>query len=216
MINYLLTNDAIHHDYVRNYTNAAYLVKPEYGFNEGLFSGYDEEKRTYDRSSWEYVIGPDGFAERDMSLQDPRCVFQLMKKHFEPYTPEMVERITGTPQDKFLQVAEWAASTANGDARMTIMYALGWTQHSSGSQNIRSAAMIQLLCGNIGVPGGGINALRGHSNVQGITDIGTLTASLPGYLAMPTDAEPTLDAISAWPSARPARSPRRGRMPSPP
>jgi formate dehydrogenase major subunit len=193
VINYLLTNDQIHHDYVRNFTNAAYIVKPEYAFSDGLFSGYDESKRTYDKASWEYVIGPDGFAERDMSLQNPRCVFQLMKKHFEPYTPETVERITGTPQDKFLQVAEWVASTANGERSMTIMYALGWTQHSSGSQNIRSAAMIQLLCGNIGVPGGGVNALRGHSNVQGITDIGTLTASLPGYLAMPTDAEPTLE-----------------------
>jgi formate dehydrogenase major subunit len=194
VINYLLGNDAIHHDYVRNYTNAAYIVKADYGFSEGLFSGYDEEARGYDRTTWEYEIGPDGFAVRDMTLRDPRCVFQLMKKHFEPYTPEVVERITGTPQDKFLKVAEWVASTANGERAMTIMYALGWTQHSSGSQNIRAAAMIQLLCGNIGVPGGGVNALRGHSNVQGITDIGTLTASLPGYLAMPTDAEPTLEA----------------------
>ena len=94
VINYLLTNDKIHHDYVRNYTNAAYIVKPEYAFSEGLFSGYDESKRTYDKASWEYVIGPDGFAERDMSLRNPRCVFQLMKKHFEPYTPEVVERIS--------------------------------------------------------------------------------------------------------------------------
>ena len=131
-----------------------------------------------------------------MTLQNPRCVFQLMKAHFAPYTPEMVEKITGTPQDKFQTVCEWAASTGNGERSMTIMYALGWTQHSSGSQNIRSAAMIQLLLGNIGVPGGGINALRGHSNVQGITDIGTLTASLPGYMAMPTDSEPTLEVAS--------------------
>lgn len=194
VVNYLLTNDKIHHEYVRHYTNAAYIVRDDFEFNEGLFSGYDEEKRSYDRSTWEYVMGPDGFAVRDMTLRDPRCVFQLMKKHFEIYTPEMVERVSGTPKDKFLKVAEWVASTANGERAMTIMYALGWTQHSSGAQNIRTAAMIQLLCGNIGIPGGGVNALRGHSNVQGITDVGTLTAAIPGYLALPTDAEPTLEA----------------------
>lgn len=193
VVNYLLSNDKIQKDYVLNYTNAAYVVKEGFDFNEGLFSGYDESKRSYDRSSWEYEFEANGFAVRDETLQHPRCVYQLMKKHFATYTPEVVERISGTPKDKFLKVAEWAASTATGDRSMTIMYALGWTQHSHGSQNIRTAAMIQLLCGNVGVPGGGINALRGHANVQGITDIGTLTASLPGYLAMPLDSEPTLE-----------------------
>lgn len=192
VVNYLLENDGYHRDYVRNYTNASYIVKEEYGFEDGLFSGYDEEKRSYDRSSWEYEIGEDGFARRDLTLNHPRCVFQLMKRHFSPYTPEMVSRISGTPQDKFLKVCEMAASTGNGERSMTIMYALGWTQHSHGSQNIRTAAMIQLLLGNIGVPGGGINALRGHSNVQGLTDMGTLSGSIPGYLGMPTDAEATL------------------------
>jgi len=193
VVNYLVSNDKIHKEYVRHYTNSSYLVKEGYAFNEGLFSGYDEAKRTYDRSSWEYEIGPDGFAVRDMTLENPRCVFQLMRKHFERYTPELVSRITGTPRDKFLKVCEWVASTANGERAMTIMYALGWTQHSHGAQNIRTAAMIQLLCGNIGIPGGGVNALRGHSNVQGITDVGTLTAAIPGYLALPIDAEPTLE-----------------------
>ena len=193
VINYLLTNDNIQKEYVRNYTNASYIVKEGYAFKDGLFSGYNEERRDYDRSSWDYEIGPDGYAVRDMTLENPRCVYQLMKAHFAPYTPEMVSRITGAPQDKFLKVAEWVASTANGERSMTIMYALGWTQHSHGSQNIRAAAMIQLLCGNIGVPGGGINALRGHSNVQGITDIGTLTAATPGYMALPIDSEPTLE-----------------------
>lgn len=193
VVNYLLSNDKIHQEYVKHYTNASYIVKEGFAFNEGLFSGYDATKRSYDRSSWEYEIGPDGFAVRDETLSNPRCVYQLMKKHFATYTPETVERISGTPKDKFLKVCEMAASTANGERSMTVMYALGWTQHSHGAQNIRTAAMIQLLCGNIGVPGGGINALRGHANVQGITDIGTLTASLPGYLAMPTDSEPTLE-----------------------
>ena len=193
VVNYLVSNDKIHKEYVRHYTNAAFIVKDEFEFNEGLFSGYDESKRSYDRSTWEYKFGPDGFAIRDMTLQDPRCVFQLMKKHFAQYTPELVERVCGTPKDKFLKVAEWVSSTANGERAMTIMYALGWTQHSHGAQNIRTAAMIQLLCGNIGIPGGGVNALRGHSNVQGITDVGTLTAAIPGYLALPTEQEPTLE-----------------------
>jgi formate dehydrogenase major subunit len=192
VVNYLLSNDKIHAEYVRNYTNVSYLVKEEYAFSDGLFSGYNEARRAYDRSSWEYQIGPDGFALRDETLTNPRCVFQLMKKHFEPYTPEMVSRICGTPRDKFLKVCEWVASSANGERSMTIMYALGWTQHSHGAQNIRTAAMIQLLCGNIGVPGGGVNALRGHANVQGLTDMGTLSASIPGYLAMPADNESTL------------------------
>jgi formate dehydrogenase-N alpha subunit len=206
VVNYLLSNDKIHKEYVRHYTNASYIVKENFAFNEGLFSGYNEANRSYDRSSWEYEIGADGFAVRDLTLENPRSVYQLMKKHFAPYTPEVVERVTGAPKDKFQKVAEWVASTANGERAMTIMYALGWTQHSSGSQNIRTAAMIQLLCGNIGVPGGGINALRGHSNVQGITDIGTLTASLPGYLAMPTDDEPTLQSHLAKRTFKPLQA----------
>jgi formate dehydrogenase major subunit len=206
VVHYLLTNDKIHKEYVRHYTNASYLVKEEYAFNEGLFSGYSEERRSYDRGTWEYQFGPDGFAVRDMTLENPRCVFQLMKQHFAPYTPEMVSRITGTPQDKFLKVCEWVASTANGERAMTIMYALGWTQHSHGAQNIRTAAMIQLLCGNVGIPGGGVNALRGHSNVQGITDIGTLTASTPGYMAIPVDSEPTLESHLAKRTFRPLQA----------
>jgi anaerobic selenocysteine-containing dehydrogenase len=95
-----------------------------------------------------------------------------------------------------LKAAISKAETANGEKALTIMYALGWTQHSCGAQNIRAAAMIQLLCGNIGIPGGGVNALRGHSNVRGITDVGTLTAAVPGYLALPRDSEPTLEATS--------------------
>ena len=193
VVNYLLTHDKIQREYVRHYTNASYLVRADYDFNEGLFTGYNEETRSYNRASWEYQMGPDGFALRDETLSDPRCVYQLMKKHFAPYTPETVSRITGAPQDKFLKVCEWVASTANTERSMTIMYALGWTQHSHGAQNIRTAAMIQLLCGNIGIPGGGVNALRGHSNVQGITDVGTLTAAIPGYLNLPIDSEPTLE-----------------------
>ncbi len=205
VINYLLSNDKIHHDYVRSYTNAAYIVKAGFKFDaeEGLFGGYDPAKRSYNRDDWEYEMGPDGFAVTDPTLQHPRSVFQLMKTHFARYTPEMVERVCGSPKAKFLKVCEYIASTANGEKAMTSMYALGWTQHSKGSQNIRSMAMIQLLCGNIGIPGGGVNALRGHSNVQGYTDIGILAHLVPGYLGMPLDSDPTLAAHFAKRDFRP-------------
>ena len=137
VINYLLSNDKIQHDYVLNYTNASFIVKDGFGFEDGLFTGYNAEKRDYDRSSWDYEIGEDGFATVDPTLQHPRCVYQLMKAHYSRYTPEMVSRITGTPQDKFLKACEWIAETAAPDKAMTSMYALGWTQHSKGSQNIR-------------------------------------------------------------------------------
>lgn len=194
VINYLLTTGKYHAEYVKHFTNASYIVKDAYAFNpeEGLYSGYNAERRTYDRSSWDYEMGEDGFAVRDLTLEHPRSVFQLLKQHVSRYTPEMVERICGSPKDKFLKVCEYIGSTGNGERTMTIMYALGWTQHSYGSQTIRTAGMIQLMLGNMGVPGGGVNALRGHSNVQGLTDIGLLSQSTPGYLAMPTDREPTL------------------------
>ena len=205
VINYLLSNDKIHHDYVRSYTNAALIVREGYKFHpeEGLFTGYNPDKRNYTRTEWEYEMGPDGFAVTDPTLQHPRSVFQLLKAHFVRYTPEMVERVCGSPKAKFLKVCEYIASTANGEKAMTSMYALGWTQHSKGSQNIRSMAMIQLLCGNVGVPGGGVNALRGHSNVQGYTDIGILSGLVPGYLAQPQDSEPTLAAHFANRDFRP-------------
>jgi formate dehydrogenase major subunit len=189
VINYLLSNDKIHKDYVHNYTNAPFLVKDEFNFENGLFSGYNAEKRSYDRSSWGYQIGKDGYAVVDETLQNPRCVYQLLKTHFSRYTPEMVEKICGTPKDRFLKVAEMIGSTCTPDRVMTILYALGWTQHSVGSQNIRTMAMIQLLLGNIGRAGGGVNALRGHSNVQGITDMNAVAGVLPGYLRMAGDAE---------------------------
>ncbi len=189
VINYLVANDKIHKDYVLNYTNAAYIVKAEYGFEDGLFTGYNAEKRDYDRKSWDYELGEDGFVKVDPSLQDPRCVYQLMKAHYARYTPEMVSRITGTPVDKFTKACEWIAETAAPDKAMTSMYALGWTQHSKGSQNIRGMAIVQLLLGNIGVAGGGMNALRGHSNIQGLTDLGLMSNLIPGYLTLPLDKE---------------------------
>ena len=188
---YLIDKNAIQHEYVVSFTNASLIVKEGYGFQDGLFSGFSPERNDYDRTSWDYELGDDGFVKSDPTLQHPRCVYNLLKQHVDRYTPEMVEKICGTPKDKFLAVCELFASTAAPDKALTSMYALGWTQHSVGSQNIRAMAMIQLLLGNIGVAGGGVNALRGHSNIQGLTDIGLLSNLMPGYLNMPKDGEPT-------------------------
>lgn len=189
VINYLLGNGRIHRDYVKAYTNAGFLIDPGFGFAEGLFSGYDPEKRSYAKDSWKYQLDQEGYALIDETLEDPRCVFQLLKQHYSRYTPEVVSAITGTPKDAFLKVCEYIAETAAPNRTMTICYALGWTQHSVGSQNIRAMAMIQLLLGNMGMAGGGINALRGHANVQGITDQCLYSDATPGYLSAPTEAD---------------------------
>jgi len=189
VIKYCIDNDKVQWDYVRAFTNAAYIVKEGFDYKDGLFTGYDSEKRDYDRSTWDYEIGEDGYVVTDETLQNPRCVWNLLKKHVSVYTPEMVERICGTPKDKFLKVAEMISECSTPDKTMTSMYALGWTQHSKGSQNIRSMAMLQLILGNIGVRGGGMNALRGHSNIQGLTDIGLMSNLIPGYLNIPTERE---------------------------
>ena len=190
LIRHMIENDKVQWDYVRNYTNAAYIVRDDFGWSDGLFSGYDEEKRDYDKKSWDYVIGDDGFAVIDPTLENPRCVWQLLRAHVDAYTPELVERVCGTPADRFLKVAEMIGECSSPTKTMTSMYALGWTQHSKGAQNIRGMAMLQLILGNIGVRGGGMNALRGHSNIQGLTDIGLMSNLIPGYLNIPTEQEP--------------------------
>ena len=193
VINYLLSNNKIQHEYVKNYTNASFIVNEGYAFNDGLFSGYDEAKRKYDPASWGYELDDKGFAKVDPTLEHPRCVLNVLKKHYARYTPEMVSKVSGTPKDKFLKCCEMIAETAKPDKVMTIMYALGWTQHSQGSQMIRTGAIMQLLLGNIGLPGGGMNALRGHSNIQGLTDLGLLSTSLTGYMTLPRESEQDLD-----------------------
>ncbi|MEY3664306.1 MAG: formate dehydrogenase-N subunit alpha [Pseudomonadota bacterium] len=205
VINYLLSKDKIHLDYVKLNTDASFLLKEGFKFENGFFSGYDPDKRSYDRSSWGYQIGPDGFVKTDDSLQDPLCVFQQMKKHYSRYTPELVSSITGTPKDQFLKVCEMMAETSATNKVMTILYALGWTQHSVGSQNIRTMAMIQLLLGNMGRPGGGVNALRGHANVQGITDMCALPENLSGYMSAPMDGDDTRAKYLAARTPKPLR-----------
>jgi formate dehydrogenase major subunit len=189
VINYLLSNDKLHHEYVKAYTNASFLIDEGFKFEDGIFSGYNDEKRSYAKDTWKYQMGADGFAKIDDTLQDPNCVFQLMKKHYSRYTPEMVNKVCGTPKEAFLKVCEYIAETSAPNKTMSNLYALGWTEHSVGSQNIRCMAIIQLLLGNMGMAGGGINALRGHANVQGITDFALYAQNLPGYLGAPMDAD---------------------------
>ena len=205
VMNYLLTEDKIQHEYVKNYTDMSFLVREDFAFADGLYSGYNAEKHSYDKSSWDYEIGADGYAKVDPELQHPRCVYQLMKRHYARYTSEMVERVCGTPKEKFLPVCEMIGSTSTPTRAMTVMYALGWTQHSIGSQMIRAGAMMQLLLGNIGVSGGGMNALRGHSNIQGLTDLGLMSNLLPGYLTLPGEKEQEYDKYIAARAFKPLR-----------
>jgi formate dehydrogenase major subunit len=186
---------------------------------DGVFSGLDPESGKYERESWQYKGMEAGAAagerdkgeaegeqahgahggelehgeppEEDETLEDPRCVFQLLKKHYARYTPEMVERICGVPQETFLEVAEALCENSGRERTSAFCYAVGWTQHTVGVQYIRTAAIVQLLLGNIGRPGGGILALRGHASIQGSTDIPTLFNILPGYLPMPHAHEET-------------------------
>jgi formate dehydrogenase major subunit len=295
LINYALSNNRIAWDYIKNYTNAAFVVKDGFKLPEdGLFSGFDAGATTYDKATWNYeeggnvgpkdqsasggasggavapggkssssttteqhaagdepaknfenkspqvashpstppqtgqgksavggvmdgntgggyqAQGPVGAAAQggpkpppmlppntsyDLSLQHERCVFQLLKKQYSRYTPEMVERITGIPRDQFLKAAELFTSVRkDGDMKKaaTIIYAVGWTQHTNGTQIIRTAAILQLLLGNVGRAGGGVNALRGHSNIQGATDMGGVFDIFPGYLKIPAPADTDL------------------------
>jgi formate dehydrogenase major subunit len=212
LIRYVIETDSWFKEYVLHYTNAATLVNEKYQDTEdlgGLFSGYDPDTGTYDPTTWMYeggeVSSPAGqrehstqsFAEktgagmmvgaakRDDTLQDPRCVFQILRRHYSRYTPETVEQICGISQEHFVRVAETLIRNSGRERTTMLCYALGWTQHSMGVQMIRTAAILQLLLGNIGRPGGGIMALRGHASIQGSTDIPTLYDLLPGYIPMP-------------------------------
>jgi len=204
LIHYAIENNRIARDYLIHYTNAAFLVREGFKLPEdGLYSGFDGAAGTYDKATWNYegqTSGPAALPASpayDLTLENPRSVFQLLKQQYSRYTPEMVERITGIPKDQFLKAADLFTSIRkDGDMKKagTIIYAVGWTQHSSGTQTIRTAAMLQLLLGNVGRAGGGVNALRGHSNIQGATDMAGIFDILPGYLKMPAPADATLKA----------------------
>jgi len=226
IINYAIQNQRIAKEYLVNFTNAAFIVSDDFRLPvDGLYSGFDEKTSTYDRSSWNYegtglpahshshlgdapvpLMESEGAAavlpglpaniNYDLTLQDPRCVFNMLKEHYSRYTPEMVERITGIAKDQFVKAADLFTSVRkDGDLKKaaTIIYAVGWTQHSFGTQIIRTAAMLQLLLGNVGRAGGGVNALRGHSNIQGATDVAGIFDNLPGYLKVPSVADKDFD-----------------------
>ncbi len=192
VILYLLNNEKVHREYVEAYTNASLIIREDYSFDDGLFSGYDEATRKYDKTTWNYELDEQGYAKRDLTLSHPRCVWNLLKEHVSRYTPDVVENICGTPKADFLKVCEYIAETSAPDKTTSFLYALGWTQHTVGSQNIRTMAMIQLLLGNMGMAGGGVNALRGHSNIQGLTDLGLLSQNLPGYMTLPSEKQADL------------------------
>jgi len=192
MIKYILDNNLYHEEYVAHYTNAGFVVNEDYYFQDGLFAGYDPDTRSYDKSSWSFQTDKYGVPKIDRSLKNPNCVFQLLKKHYSRYSPDMVSSVTGTPKADLLKVYKAYAATGKTGKAGTIMYAMGWTQHTVGVQNIRTMAIIQLLLGNMGVAGGGVNALRGESNVQGSTDHCLLWHIWPGYLKTPRASLPTL------------------------
>jgi formate dehydrogenase major subunit len=207
MIRYILDNNLYDEFCVKNYTNASFIVNPRYGFDDGLFSGYDPNKRAYDASTWAVEKDEQGIPKRDMTLQDPRCVLQLLKKHYSRYTLEKVSQITGTPTDDLEKVYKIYGSTGTPDKAGTELYAMGWTQHTVGVQNIRAMCIIQLLLGNMGIAGGGVNALRGESNVQGSTDHALLFHILPGYLPTPRAQWETLDVYNkTTPTSKDPRS----------
>jgi formate dehydrogenase major subunit len=215
VIRYILENDRWFKEYVLAYTNAATIINEEFRDTEdlgGVFNGLDRGTRRYDLSkiAWNYQgearvakthtpleIKAESFSEhighieapvpqRDLTLQHPRCVLNILRRHYARYTPEMVASICGCSQKDFLEVAETLCNNSGRERTSSIVYALGWTQHSTGVQMIRAASIVQLLLGNIGRPGGGIMAMRGHVSIQGSTDVATLYELLPGYLPQPS------------------------------
>jgi len=210
VIRYAIENNRIARDYLIHYTNAAFVVKEGFKLPEdGLFSGWDAATKTYDRATWNYEEGARaGDVAHDLTLENPRSVFQLLKQQYSRYTPEMVERITGIPKDQFLKAADMFTSVRkDGDMQKvaTILYAVGFTQHSSATQTIRTAAILQLLLGNVGRAGGGVNALRGHSNIQGATDMAGVFDILPGYLKMANPADTDFKAYLTRVVPKPAK-----------
>jgi len=197
MINYIIEKNKYFREYVAEYTNASFILSGKYDFKDGVFSGYDPKARTYDKSTWAFEKDEKGIPKKDRTLQDPRCVFQQLKKHYSRYDLDTVSAITGTPREDLLKAYEMYSATGEKGKAGTIMYAMGWTQHTVGTQNIRTMAIIQLLLGNMGIAGGGVNALRGESNVQGSTDHCILYHIWPGYLRTPGASEASLAAYNA-------------------
>ena len=194
IISYVIENKKFNEKYLRLHTNAAYLLRPDFSFEDGLFSGYNPETRSYNRESWKYDLGPDGKPQKADDLFAPNTVLSRLREHYSRYTPEKVSEITGIPADEIVKAAELFANSKH----TIFMYALGMTQHTVGVQNIRCYTILQLLMGNVGRPGCGIDAMRGQPNVQASTDFAIEFNQLPGYLNSPTEKQPNL---AAWTDA---------------
>jgi formate dehydrogenase major subunit len=197
ILRYILENRRWFEEYVLHYTNAATLISPEFAFDDeaGVFTGYDPDADAYDLAphAWEYqyTTAPDGRPgepRTDPTMTDPQCVLQILRRQYARYTAELVATTCGCRAEDVVKVAELLCRNSGRERTSAICYSMGWTQHAAGAQMIRAAAMIQLLLGNVGRPGGGVIALRGHANVQGATDIPTLFSELPNYLPLPHDA----------------------------
>ena len=188
MMNHIITNGLYDRDYVETHTNALMLGDAAFDFKDGLFSGFDEAGHKYDTKTWGYQLDAGGRPRRATSLDDPHCIFARLKAFVSRYTLDTGSQITGIPADQIKQIAEMMAKNKPG----SILYALGMTQHTTGVQGIRAFTILQMLLGNIGKPGGGVNALRGEPNVQGACDMAVLYNYMPGYLNSPTNAEPTI------------------------
>jgi formate dehydrogenase major subunit len=213
IIHHILENDLWFRDFALNYTNIATIIEDGYRDPEeldGLFSGFNEDSKSYKHDTWQYKdnVLPASIAEhrsqvqhsrhggdfedipstelpQDRTLQHPNCVYQIMRRHYARYTPEMVERVTGCRKETFLQIADALVRNSGRERTSAFCYAVGWTHHSVGVQMIRAATIIQGLLGNVGRPGGGVMALRGHTSIQGSTDLPTLYNMLPTYLPQP-------------------------------
>jgi formate dehydrogenase major subunit len=192
MINHILVNKLYDEDFVSTHTNALFLGDAGFDFQGGLFSGYDGDKHSYDTKTWGYQLDGQGKPKLAKSLDDPHCIFSRLKTFMSRYTLETGEKITGVPAAQIQSIAETMAKNKPG----TILYALGMTQHTTGVQGIRGFTILQLLLGNLGKPGSGVNALRGEPNVQGACDMGVLNNYLPGYMDYPSATEPTLEAYT--------------------
>jgi formate dehydrogenase major subunit len=192
MINHILVNKLYDEDFVTTHTNALFLGDVDFDFQDGLFSGYDEAKHSYDTKTWGYQLAANRKPKLAASLEDPHCIFARLKTFTSRYTLEVGEQITGIPAAQIREIAETMAKNRPG----TILYALGMTQHTTGVQGIRGFTILQLLLGNLGKPGSGVNALRGEPNVQGACDMGVLNNYLPGYMDYPSATEPTLAAYT--------------------
>jgi len=198
LIKTAIEKNLYHADYVVNYTSAPYLVKEGFGFQDGYFSGWNQATTAYDTSTWAYELDDQGYAKQDLSLQHPRSVFQLMKQHYARYDVDTASKITGASSEQLQKLADIVLSTGRADRVGSILYAVGYTHHTKGVQMIRAVGMLQLLLGNVGRPGGGVDAERGHANIQGNTDNAISWEYLPGYLRIPAPAQRTLkDHITA-------------------